>query len=201
MGEKTISDGFWRKDYIEDLNTDEKILFLYLLTNEYSNIIGIYELSTIFMELDTGIEKKEIYKILKRFQEDDKIYFFDNKWVGIKDIFEYTKKYAGVKIERGINKILKEIPSEIKEKILGKNYEKNLPGKYNNRSRIRNSLRMRVLKRDKYRCQICGKTSRVIQLEVDHIKPLSKDGKTTIDNLRTLCIECNNGRRDKDVDI
>ena len=59
-------------------------------------------------------------------------------------------------------------------------------------------LRYAVMKRDGFRCQLCGATSREgARLEVDHIIPVSKGGKTTMDNLQTLCSACNQGKRDQ----
>jgi len=58
-------------------------------------------------------------------------------------------------------------------------------------------LRFAVLKRDDYRCQLCGDSpaiSKGTTLEVDHIQPFSKGGRTTEDNLRTLCRCCNQGK-------
>ena len=67
------------------------------------------------------------------------------------------------------------------------------------RSKMTQSLRYDILKRDSFRCQICGRSaSDGITLEVDHIVPISKGGKTTPGNLRTLCKDCNRGKRDKD---
>ena len=61
------------------------------------------------------------------------------------------------------------------------------------------SLRYEVLKRDGYRCKICGVSANEgARLEVDHIIPISKGGKTVIDNLQTLCMSCNRGKSDKD---
>ena len=61
-----------------------------------------------------------------------------------------------------------------------------------------NSLRYDVLKRDGFKCTLCGRTaSDDITLEVDHIIPVSKGGLTELDNLRTLCYDCNRGKRDK----
>lgn len=37
----------------------------------------------------------------------------------------------------------------------------------------------------------------VFKLHVDHIIPIAKGGKTVKENLRTLCEECNWGKRDK----
>lgn len=63
------------------------------------------------------------------------------------------------------------------------------------RAIMTNSLRYDVLKRDKFRCVICGATAQDgVKLHVDHIFPVSKGGKTELDNLRTLCERCNRGK-------
>ena len=59
------------------------------------------------------------------------------------------------------------------------------------RGRVSNKLRFYIYKRDGYRCRICGRSQRSGYLEVDHIYPVSKGGKSTADNLQTLCHECN----------
>ena len=60
------------------------------------------------------------------------------------------------------------------------------------------SLRYDVMRRDGFRCQICGATQKDgVKLHVDHIFPVSKGGKTEMSNLRTLCERCNMGKRDK----
>jgi hypothetical protein len=58
-------------------------------------------------------------------------------------------------------------------------------------------LRWAVFKRDRFRCVRCGKspaTHSALWLEADHIEPWSRDGETVIENLRTLCNECNRGK-------
>ena len=58
-------------------------------------------------------------------------------------------------------------------------------------------LRFKVMQRDNFKCCICGKspaTTPGVTLHIDHIKPWSKGGETTIDNLQTLCSECNYGK-------
>jgi len=57
--------------------------------------------------------------------------------------------------------------------------------------------RLRVLRRDGYRCQHCRiRSTRVddISLDVDHIVPKSKGGTHEISNLRALCPECHSNR-------
>lgn len=66
------------------------------------------------------------------------------------------------------------------------------------RSKLNASLRYDVLKRDNFRCVICGRSAADgVTLHVDHIKPISKGGKTELNNLRTLCDYCNLGKSDK----
>ncbi|GAN33981.1 MAG: HNH endonuclease [Candidatus Brocadia sp. AMX2] len=62
------------------------------------------------------------------------------------------------------------------------------------------SLRYNVLKRDNFKCVMCGNTpalSSGVQLHIDHIVPWSGGGETIIENLQTLCSECNLGKSDK----
>lgn len=66
------------------------------------------------------------------------------------------------------------------------------------RALMTDSLRYDVLKRDKFRCTICGATAQDgVKLHVDHIFPVSRGGKTELDNLRTLCERCNRGKSAK----
>ena len=60
------------------------------------------------------------------------------------------------------------------------------------------SLRYDIMKRDGFRCVICGRGAEDgVKLHVDHIKPVSKGGKSTPSNLRTLCQDCNLGKSAK----
>ena len=66
------------------------------------------------------------------------------------------------------------------------------------RNLVSDSLRYDVMKRDGFRCVLCGRdASDGIKLHVDHIIPVSKGGLSTMENLRTLCEDCNRGKRDK----
>ena len=66
------------------------------------------------------------------------------------------------------------------------------------RSLMTYSKRYDIMKRDHFQCQLCGRTQADgVKLEVDHIIPVSKGGKTVDENLRTLCNECNRGKSNK----
>lgn len=60
-------------------------------------------------------------------------------------------------------------------------------------------LRFKVMKRDNFKCCMCGRspaTTLGLELHIDHIIPWSKGGETTFDNLQTLCSDCNLGKGD-----
>ena len=56
-------------------------------------------------------------------------------------------------------------------------------------------LKVKVLMRDGNKCKICGVEcdEGLHKLNFDHIKPWSKGGETTYENLRVLCKVCNEG--------
>jgi hypothetical protein len=61
--------------------------------------------------------------------------------------------------------------------------------------------RFRVMKRDDFKCVLCGaspakKTG--CELHIDHIVPWSHSGETVEENLRTLCSDCNLGRSNEE---
>jgi len=60
------------------------------------------------------------------------------------------------------------------------------------------SLRKRcfVMKRDGFACVRCGATGRGVRLEVHHRTPFAQGGSDALDNLETLCFDCNRGQRD-----
>lgn len=60
-------------------------------------------------------------------------------------------------------------------------------------------LRFRVMSRDSFRCQSCGRspaTEAGVELHVDHVTAWSKGGATEESNLKTLCSKCNLGKGD-----
>lgn len=55
-------------------------------------------------------------------------------------------------------------------------------------------LRYQIMKRDYFKCVICGRRPPDVELCVDHIIPVSRGGKSKESNLRTLCTDCNFGK-------
>ena len=62
---------------------------------------------------------------------------------------------------------------------------------------INEKTRLKILKKDNYRCVKCGRSPAThlnLSLHIDHIKPFSKGGDNSEENLQTLCDKCNLGK-------
>ncbi len=97
----------------------------------------------------------------------------------------WTKAITEFVKSKNNGKVVKEKPEDIqKEK----------------RKSLSLSLRFEIMKRDNFKCVLCGKSpanNHGTTLEVDHITPISRGGKTKTKNLQTLCKICNSGKKDK----
>lgn len=83
------------------------------------------------------------------------------------------------------------------------NYETTLKDYHSQSQRklMTEKLRRQIKERDHYTCQICGKyMPDEIGLQIDHIVPIIKGGKTVPSNLQVLCSKCNRDKFTKLVD-
>lgn len=65
----------------------------------------------------------------------------------------------------------------------------------NQRKLMTTKLRKQIMERDNYTCKICGKyMPDEVGLQIDHIIPIAKGGKTISSNLQVLCSKCNGSK-------
>ena len=67
------------------------------------------------------------------------------------------------------------------------------------RGRVSNKMRFAIYSRDGYRCKCCGRKGTREDLEIDHIVPVAKGGKSEWNNLQTLCPRCNKEKGTKTI--
>lgn len=68
------------------------------------------------------------------------------------------------------------------------------------RTLMTKKLREFIKNRDNYTCCTCGNSTYIepnLLLEIDHIIPVAKGGRTVEENLQTLCWKCNRAKSDK----
>lgn len=112
--QRSFNTKFWDDEYIQNLDPTEKLLFIYFFTNPLTTMCGVYEISLKRGAFDTGIDKDMVEKVLKRFEEDRKI-FYINGWLFIKNFLNH--QILNPSVMEGVENTLKEIPYEITMKI------------------------------------------------------------------------------------
>ena len=111
--QRYISSSFWSDDWVDSLSRDGKLLYMYLLTNECTNIAGVYKITLKRMKDDTGIPRDDIKELLISFEESGKAFYVDEymilpKWPKHQRIGERSTLLVGMYA------VLRGLPNEIK---------------------------------------------------------------------------------------
>lgn len=61
------------------------------------------------------------------------------------------------------------------------------------------SNRAKVLHRDGYRCRYCHAELAIETITFDHVIPIAKGGRESVQNMVICCEECNHSKRDSDL--
>jgi len=115
-----VNTKFWSDSWVrEKLNPLDRYLFLYFLTNEHTNICGIYELHLDIIAFETGLDKHDLTKsLLPRLKP--KVYYKDG-WVIIPN-FTKNQNQGSKLIQIGIGNELSKVPPKILEYAKGYKY-------------------------------------------------------------------------------
>jgi hypothetical protein len=70
---RKIHTTFWTDPFVEDLTQEQKLFYLYLITNTKTKQSGIYEISKRYIAYETGFSVKEVNDLLLFFEEKGKI--------------------------------------------------------------------------------------------------------------------------------
>jgi len=139
---RQIHTQIWRDNWFLDLEPDEKLLFIYLFSNDNSNLAGLYELHERIVALETGLDLKRINEIVSKLEGDGKIFYRDGV-VWIVNMQKYHSN-AGEKVRRSIEIIIDGIPDcEVKQKYCiynGIEAENTLSEKKDTLSKIKDTL-------------------------------------------------------------
>jgi len=107
-----INSKFWSDSFVVDkLNPLDRYLFLYFLTNEKTNICGVYEVPLRTISNETGIEKEEVLRMLERLKGKVE---YKNGWVCLVNFIKHQNTKSE-DVKKGIDKLLANLPLEIQE--------------------------------------------------------------------------------------
>jgi hypothetical protein len=107
------------------------------------------------------------------------------------DSQRYPVKYSPSDLEKSCSVFGHMCPVFFVNEPFKEGEEKRRSGRY-----IPRHIMLRVVRRDNSQCQACSKSLIDIDIEFDHIIPLSKGGSTEEHNLRVTCYECNRSKSD-----
>lgn len=107
---RMINSKFWSDSFVVDkLNPLDRYLFLYFLTNEKTNLAGVYEIPLRTLANETGLDKEEILRMLERFK--GKVEYKDG-WVCLVNFVKH-QNLGNKSIVKGIQNELDEVPKDI----------------------------------------------------------------------------------------
>lgn len=93
---RSINTSIWSDPFIEELSPSHKLLFIYLLTNEKTNMLGIYEATAKKISFETGIPKNDVLKGLEVFETIGKVECVEN-FIIIKNYLKHQKFNTNMK--------------------------------------------------------------------------------------------------------
>lgn len=111
---RSVTCSFWMDDWVEQLNPSQKLLFLYLLTNPSSNILGIYKISFQRMSFETGLDRGTIEKALKGFESVKKVFYYDG-YIILANHLKHQSLNTNMKVN--VYNDYKELPNSLKDRL------------------------------------------------------------------------------------
>jgi hypothetical protein len=104
---RKIHTQIWSDSFFSELDSDKKMFYLYLLTNERTKQCGIYEISKRYIAFDLNISQDKVDSLIKYFTSIGKISFSElTNEIAIKNWAKYNYSTSP--------KVLKCIESELK---------------------------------------------------------------------------------------
>ena len=113
---RQIHVSIWKDTWFLDLEPDEKLLFIYLFSNESTSLSGMYRLSAKVVSFETSIDKKRMAEIMDKFAKAGKVYTDgDVIWV------VHMRKYHETKSSKVLTRIASDI-ADIQDCTLKRKY-------------------------------------------------------------------------------
>ncbi|MCP3684666.1 MAG: hypothetical protein GY861_18520 [bacterium] len=112
--QRMINTNFWSDPFIQDLTPTEKLIFLYFISNEHTDICGIYEISEKTILFECGITKDVFTKAMEKFSAAKKMYYINN-WIYIVNFVKNQNSNPSVK--EGIKRSMDRIPAPVLDKV------------------------------------------------------------------------------------
>lgn len=114
--QRIIRDEIWRDSWFYNLTPEQKVVWVYLLTNPDANVAGLYKLNTTVASTEVGLSKEALEGALSTFEGDKKIARYHD-WLFLINFYKHQSKSP--KITAGIKRILSEVPIDVIQYVYG----------------------------------------------------------------------------------
>jgi hypothetical protein len=107
---RQIHTSIWDDAWFLKLDTDAKLLFVYLFSNKRSCLAGLYDISLPVMQWETALSEERLLELLAQFSEAGKVHYEDGYvWVPNMPIYN-TNNLKSPKVQANIRKTLTAMP-------------------------------------------------------------------------------------------
>jgi len=108
MTYRAIHTSIWKDEWFLDLSPQEKLLFIYLFSNEQTTVCGVYRIALKVIAFETGIDYQVVKDTLAKFEKDGKVHYQDGI-IWIVNLRRYNDN-GSPKLKIKIDRELSEIP-------------------------------------------------------------------------------------------
>ena len=105
---RQIHVSLWKDEWFLDLSPEEKLLFIYLFSNESTSLAGIYKLAIKVICFETGLDIDFVHNALDKFTKQGKVYY-ENGVVWVVNMRRYHETSSS-KVQTRIKNDIDEIP-------------------------------------------------------------------------------------------
>jgi hypothetical protein len=124
---RQIHTKIWKDGWFINLSPEEKLLFIYLFSNERACLAGIYELPLCVIAFETGLTEERVRDCLDAFAKAEKA-FYENGVVWIVNLIRYNAhSLTNPKIRGNIESSLEEVPNCPLKKAWVEHYNQMVP--------------------------------------------------------------------------
>jgi len=109
---RTIRMSFWTDPYIEELEPEAKLLYMYLFSSPYTNNLGIIETTRRKISYETGVSVSNINKYLAKFSKSGKVVIDEEHNAILLTRFIKHQAATSPKVIAGLKKLVPDIPSK-----------------------------------------------------------------------------------------
>jgi len=113
--QRYVSTAFWNDAFVLDLEMDEKLLFLYLITNPRTDLCGAYEIALKRIAFDTEISAERVISIIDKFQACEKVWY-DGGWIILQNFVKHQT--LNPRVVAGIKNSFERCPSWVQDRLL-----------------------------------------------------------------------------------